>query len=50
MLDIANYGFTGTTNVSTTGSGLQGTLLLTSFHASGDKTYTADSAGAIGLK
>jgi len=50
MADIQNYGFTGTTSVNVTGGGVQSAFAVTSWHNDGDKTYTADSAGAIGLK
>jgi prepilin-type N-terminal cleavage/methylation domain-containing protein len=47
--DVANYGFQETSEVITSISGDQEDLLITSYHDKGDKTYTANSAGEIGL-
>jgi len=47
-LDLAkSYGFTQTSNVAVTCSGTQAALAITAKHASGDKTYSVDAAGAI---
>jgi prepilin-type N-terminal cleavage/methylation domain-containing protein len=44
---VANYGFRQTANVSVDAGGTQGSLLITTYHTSGDRTYTSDNAGAI---
>ena len=44
---VSAYGFRQTTNVTVTPSGTQSTLLIITYHGSGDRTYTADSEGAI---
>jgi prepilin-type N-terminal cleavage/methylation domain-containing protein len=41
------YGFRQSDDVSVTVSGTQGTLQLITAHGSGDRTYTANSDGAI---
>ena len=46
------YGYVVSSGVQMTigGTGSQNDLLLTTSHTSGDKSYTIDSGGAIGLK
>ena len=44
---LAAYGFRQTPNVTCTPSGTQSTLQIVTYHGSGDRTYTADSAGSI---
>jgi len=44
---IKGYGFRQTTNINITIDGTQATLSITTFHGSGDRTYTAASTGAI---
>ena len=45
--ELAAYGYVKTTDVTVTVSGVQSNLAITSTHASGSKTYSVDSAGAI---
>ena len=47
--DVAEYGFKSTKNVTISVAGDQESLAINAAHNSGDKTYTADSAGNIGL-
>jgi len=44
---LEGYGFRSTTNVTSTPSGNQSALTITSYHSTGDKTYTIDNAGGI---
>jgi prepilin-type N-terminal cleavage/methylation domain-containing protein len=44
---LTAYGFRQTSNVSCTPSGTQSDLTIVTFHGSGDRTYTVDSAGSI---
>jgi prepilin-type N-terminal cleavage/methylation domain-containing protein len=44
---ISAYGFRQTANVTVAPSGTQSTLQIITAHGSGDRTYTADSEGAI---
>jgi prepilin-type N-terminal cleavage/methylation domain-containing protein len=44
---LAAYGFRQSDNVAVTVSGTQGTLQIITAHGSGDRTFTADSDGAI---
>jgi prepilin-type N-terminal cleavage/methylation domain-containing protein len=44
---LTAYGFRQSDNVSISISGTQATLQIITFHGSGDRTYTADSNGAI---
>ena len=44
---LTAHGYRQTANVSITAGGTQGTLSITTFHTSGNKTYTASSGGAI---
>lgn len=44
---LSPYGFRQTDSVSITANGAQDSLLITSSHSSGDKTYLVDSGGAI---
>ena len=44
---VTLYGFKRTTNVQTAPLGSQSALTITSYHSSGDKTYTVDNTGAI---
>jgi len=44
---LAAYGFRQTINVAITPSGTQSTLQVVTAHGSGNRTYTADSEGAI---
>ncbi|MBW1858515.1 MAG: prepilin-type N-terminal cleavage/methylation domain-containing protein [Deltaproteobacteria bacterium] len=44
---LSSYGFRQSDNVSVTVTGTQGTLQIVSAHGSGDRTYTANSDGAI---
>ena len=45
---LSGYGYKSTASVTLTiSNSTQGGLVLTTKHASGDKTYTVDSAGAI---
>jgi type IV pilus assembly protein PilA len=44
---LTGYGFRQSDNVAVTVSGTQGTLQITTAHGSGDRTYTANSDGAI---
>jgi len=46
---ITDYGFVGTQNVGITVSGTQGSLQISTSHASGDRTYTVNSQGGIGF-
>ncbi len=47
--ELYNYGFRGTTNVTTTigATGTQASFSATAFHGTGDKTYTVAAEGAI---
>ena len=47
LANISNYGFVQSSNVTVAIGGTQGALTVTAKHASGDKTYSVDSAGAI---
>jgi len=48
---LVSYGFVKSTGVTLTiTGGQQGDLVLETSHASGDKSYTINSAGAIGIK
>jgi len=48
--NVTGYGYVATSNVTLTiNPGLQGTLVLSTSHASGDKTYTVNASGAIGF-
>jgi len=40
-------GYRQTANVTITAAGTQATLLITTFHGAGDRTYTANSEGTI---
>ncbi len=44
---LTAYGFRQTADVNVSPSGTQSTLTIVSYHGSGDRTYTADSAGSI---
>ena len=44
---LSAYGFRQTDNVAVTVAGTQGTLQIITAHGSGDRTYTANSDGAI---
>jgi prepilin-type N-terminal cleavage/methylation domain-containing protein len=44
---VSNYGFRQTSNVTVAVGGSQGGLLITTWHTSGDRTFTSSSAGAI---
>jgi prepilin-type N-terminal cleavage/methylation domain-containing protein len=44
---LSAYGFRQSDNVAVTISGTQGTLQIITAHGSGDRTFTADSDGAI---
>jgi prepilin-type N-terminal cleavage/methylation domain-containing protein len=44
---LTAYGFRQTADVAISPSGSQSALSLVAYHASGDKTYTVDSVGAI---
>jgi prepilin-type N-terminal cleavage/methylation domain-containing protein len=44
---LTAYGFRQTANVTCTPSGTQSTLTIVTYHGSGNRTYTADSAGSI---
>jgi type IV pilus assembly protein PilA len=45
--DLTAYGFQSTANVTTTAAGASGALAITSTHASGNSTYSVNSAGVI---
>lgn len=45
--NLTSYGFQATANVTTTATGAQSALTITSRHASGDVTYSVNSAGVI---
>jgi len=47
LTDITNYGYRQTPNVTLIISGSAAALAITSYHESGSKTYTVDSAGVI---
>ena len=47
LANISNYGFVQSSNVTVAIGGTQGALTITAKHASGDKTYSVTSAGAI---
>ncbi|MBW1860044.1 MAG: prepilin-type N-terminal cleavage/methylation domain-containing protein [Deltaproteobacteria bacterium] len=44
---LTAYGFRQTQDVNVSPSGTQSTLTIVTFHGSGNRTYTADSAGSI---
>ena len=44
---LTSYGFKTTANVTTAPAGSQANLTITSFHSSGDKTYTIYNDGGI---
>jgi Tfp pilus assembly protein PilE len=44
---LTAYGFRQTGTVTVTVAGSQDSLIITAFHASGDRTYTVYSEGAI---
>lgn len=44
---LTGYGFVPTENVTTTVTGTQATLVITSTHAQGTKTYTVSADGSI---
>ena len=45
--NLTVYGFQGTTGVTTTASGTQGGLAITTSHANGDVSYSVNSAGVV---
>jgi type IV pilus assembly protein PilA len=45
--DLTAYGFQPTVSVTTAAAGAQGALAITSSHASGNSTYSVNSAGVI---
>ena len=47
QLTITSYGFVQTTLVIVAAGGSQGALTITTYHCSGDKTFSVDSTGAI---
>ena len=46
---LSGYGFVASGAVTTSVSGVQSTLQLSSSHGSGNKTYTVNSSGGIGF-
>jgi type IV pilus assembly protein PilA len=44
---VLGYGFRQTTNVTCSAVGTQATLVIVTYHGSGDRTYTAASDGSI---
>jgi type IV pilus assembly protein PilA len=47
VVPLNTYGFRQTSAVTLTVGGTQSSLIITAFHASGDRTYTVYSEGAI---
>ena len=47
IANLASYGFQATSGVTTTASGTQGGLSITTSHANGDISYSVNSAGVI---
>ena len=47
LADLISYGYVQTANVTTTVSGTQTTLSITTTHASGTKTFTVAADGSI---
>ena len=47
VAQLTAYGFRQTDAVTITVGGTQSSLIITAFHASGDRTYTVYSEGAI---
>jgi type IV pilus assembly protein PilA len=45
--DLTAYGFQSTANVTTAAAGASNALAITSAHASGNSTYSVNSAGVI---